>query len=607
MIAVGALAAYGNSFGGAMVLDDVRHIVGHERIHQLWPIGPVLSGKRPVTDFTLAVNWANGEENVTGYHAVNLVIHFAAALLLFGIVRRSLESRRVCYATTRACWLAGIVGLIFVVHPLQTQSVTYIIQRCESMMGFFFLGTLYCVIRGTNSTKSITWYCSSVLLCALGMGCKAVIVTAAPVILAYDRIFLARGWGEIIRRRWWLYVAFASTGLLLLVFGAIQGIVDPTPQHNTTMGLGYKGTTPVGYLLTQFGVLLYYLRLSLWPHPLCIDYDWPFASSLMTWIPQMLVILSLVWLTCWALLRRPGLGFLGIWFFLILAPTSSVLPIKDALFEHRMYLPLAAIIVGVVLGADVVLRRLVTRRNLGHSSHQTWAVALATLTVVALIVTTARRNTAYASQTSMWKDVVSKRPDNDRAHYNLGTFFLHEKRPKKAADSLRKSLAINPEQAAAEYNLGKALAQQGMHHEAIEHYEKALALNSNFHEAYNNLGNAHIRLGNVATGLRNLEESLWIDPTYTEAHYNLGTTLVSIGRFEEGITHLHTARELEPNTPRVLIGLVKAYVSFGDALAAAKQLDRAKVVFETALRLDPNNAYARKALDALSGATSQSE
>ena len=167
-----------------------------------------------------------------GYHVVNLAIHILGALVLYGVVRRTLlcASLRQRYGD-EARWLALAVALIWVVHPLQTESVTYLIQRTESLMGLFFLLTLYCVIRGSTSSGRRGWYAAAVVCCALGMGSKEVMVVAPLTVLLYDRAFLSGSFREALRARAALYAGLFGCWLVLV------GLVAST-SHSLTAGFG---------------------------------------------------------------------------------------------------------------------------------------------------------------------------------------------------------------------------------------------------------------------------------------------------------------------------------------------------------------------------------
>src|SRR6266403_1569474 len=198
LIVAAVLLAYGNSFSGPFIYDDLTSIPENLHIRHLWPLWDTLQAPhttaegRPLVCLTLALNYALGGLEVWGYHAVNLATHVFAAIVLFGIVRRTLDGPRLGGRFgPYASGLAAAVALCWAVHPLQTESVTYIIQRTESMMGLFLLLSLYCVIRGHDSPRRSEWYATAVVCCALGMGSKETMGIAPIIVLLYDRIFLA--------------------------------------------------------------------------------------------------------------------------------------------------------------------------------------------------------------------------------------------------------------------------------------------------------------------------------------------------------------------------------------------------------------------------------
>ena len=352
LVAFGA-AAYFSSLHGVFIFDDKPAIVENPAIRQLWPLGPILRGPRPVADLTFAVNYAIGDFHVIGYHLVNLAVHILAALTLFGIVRRTLSLPPLAERFgSAASALALAVALLWMAHPLQTESVTYIVQRAESLMGLFYLLTLYCAIRGFSSPDHrAPWHAAAVAACALGMAVKPVMVSAPLVVLAYDRLFVAPSLKSALRRSGRLYLGLAATWLILAL------LVSRYPAGQPTAGFGMELLTPWQYARTQFGVIAHYLALSFRPWPLCLDYGWPVAWDVRDILPPALLVLALAGATLACLRRASPLAFPGVWFFLILAPTSSVMPIHDLCFEHRMYLPLAAVVALTVTGAYAAGRR----------------------------------------------------------------------------------------------------------------------------------------------------------------------------------------------------------------------------------------------------------
>src|SRR5262245_27383678 len=212
VLAESGIAAYSESCSTEFVFGGVRFVRDNVSIRQLWPFHLDLGRNRPVGFFTFALNYAAGGTDVWGYHAVNLAIHIAAAWLLFDIVRRTLASRTLAARYADHAWGIGLAAaLLWVLHPLQTESVTYVYQRLESLMGMFYLATLWCFIRAVASSWSTVWFATSVICCALGMGTKEVMVTCPLAVIWYDRVFVATSWRELFARRGIYYLFLVGT------------------------------------------------------------------------------------------------------------------------------------------------------------------------------------------------------------------------------------------------------------------------------------------------------------------------------------------------------------------------------------------------------------
>ena len=467
LIAIAGLAAYSNSFTGIFVFDDEPSIAQNENLHSLSPLTTAMSAPehstlagRPVASLSFAIDYARSGGALSAYHATNLAIHIAATLFLFGITRRTLltpmlRDRFSGSATT----LAAIVALIFVVHPLQTGSVTYIVQRVESLMGLFYLGTLYCAIRG--------WIVPSILLCALGMGTKEVMVTAPLMVMLWDHQFAA----DRTAGRTWLYLGLAATWIIpaVLLMGEYRA---------SSVGFGFADWPWWRYLATQAGVVTHYLQLAVIPTPLVLDYGWP-ASSIAEAAVPAIFLGALLAATVWGLMRRVPAAFAAAWCFVILAPSSSVIPIvTEIAAEHRMYLPVAGIIALVVLGVYASVGRV--------------ACLIAASVVVMLFGRmTYERNVDYQDYDRIWSDTIAKRPHNARARNNYATSLLAKGRFADAEPHLRVAVEEQPSFAEAHANLGVALAAQGHLSEAEEHLLHAIALRPDYVDAHRNLGETY--------------------------------------------------------------------------------------------------------------------
>ncbi len=552
ILSLAIAAAYATSFRGAMVFDDLYSIVENPTIRDLARPGLVLFppgaiggtiGGRPVVNLTLALNYAISGLNPWSYHAVNLAIHMLAALALFGLVRRTLAR----FPSSGRCREHGLlvaltVASLWALHPLQTESVTYVVQRAESLTGLCYLLTLYCFVRGVDSPQPRRWQAAAFAACLAGMGCKEVMVSAPLLVLLYDRTFVARSWREAWRRRGGVHGALLGTWLLLAV------LVAGTAGRGGTAGFG----TPVGwweYALTQCQAIPHYLGLALWPHPLVFDYGTPLVRHAAAVAPQTALLLGLLGLTGWALARKPALGFLGAAFFLILAPSSSVVPVAtQTMAEHRMYLPLAAVLTLLVLGAGALAGRR----------------ALPALLALALCAggLTARRNLDYQSELALWADTVAHRPENPRARTNLGIALTEAGRLPEAVAQFEASLQLQPEEAATQLNLCLALTRLDRAAEAVPHGEAAVRLK----------------------------------PGSADAHLNLALALDRLGRTGEAVAHYEEARRLQPDAPDVPAPLAAARLALGNRAAEREDFGSAVAQYRRVLELNPGHLQARNNL-----------
>ena len=579
-LVLAAWLAYSNSFEGPFQFDAVHSVVENRTIRALWPPGavllPPLRGAtvegRPLLNLSFAMNYALGGLNVRGYHAANLLIHLFAGLALFGCVRRTLLlpawRERLGGAGTGFAW---VTALLWTVHPLQTESVMNIVQRAESLAGMFYLVTLYCAIRSFGAGRSACWQAAAVAACLLAMATKEVAVSIPLMVLLYDRLLVAGTFREALRMRKGFHAALAMTWLLLAVLLFRSG------GHGDTIGFG-KGTSAWEYACTQTWVIVDYLRLCFWPHPLILDYWTQVISDPWKILPCAAAIGLLLAGTVLAVRRQPWLAFAGAWFFATLAPTSSVVPIVAQLqAEHRMYLPLAAVVV-VTVGAAY------------HFFRREAAVALTVLAAGTLSYLTYCRNEDYASQYALWRDTAEKRPENPRALNNLGLALDGRGDAAGAIACYERALRIKPDYASSHNNLGLALAKVGRAEEAMAHYERGIRSDAKFAPASYNLANALTAQGRVPEAIEHYRRALRIDPGFAVAHMNLGIRLASLGRLDEAVEHLRETVRLEP-------GLAEARYNLGNALASQGRLADAAQEYRRALEVRPDFPEARGNLE----------
>ena len=655
-IALSIVAAYHNSFGGPFVLDDISAIPENPSIRSLWPVwaalsppasGTTVSG-RPAANLTLALNYALSGTDTWSYHGLNLLIHALGGVVLYGLVRRTLLRPALSARFGRdSTSLALAIAVLWALHPLQTESVTYIIQRVESLMGLFYLLTLYLFVRSIESPRPSRWQAGMVAACLLGMATKETMATAPVLVMLYDRTFVAGTFRGALQQRRGLYAALAATWLPLAYLAAGTGW-----SRGGSVGFS-ASVSPAEYWMTQFEAVAHYLRLSLWPHPLVFDYGTYLVKHLGDVALCAVVVVSLAAATVASSCRSGfhALGFLGAWIFVILAPSSIVPVATQTMAEHRMYLPVAAVMALLVLGIYAFAGR------------RGWLLVGAI--AVSLGLLTERRNDDYHTDLRLWSDTVLKRPDNARAHCALGMALFPirgrlqdaigefetalriqpeypdaqndlgvalETQPDHSDEAIRRfreALRVSPKFAQAHYNLGVALARAGRIQEAVQEYEAALIAQPEYAEAYNNLGNLLCSIGHTDEGIRQLERALQIRPNYAKAHFDLGNAFVQAGKIPEAIPHFEEALRIQPDfagannnlgvvlcrSGRISEGIehieaaireepdsVYPHFALGTAFLQAGRRTEAVAEFEKVLQLRPNDPSARRMLDQIRAA-----
>lgn len=521
------IVAYGNSFWGPFIFDDLAAIRDNPDFggHSEFGFTSTTLTSRPVLWLTFKIDFALAGLKVETYHATNLLIHLTAGLLLFGIVRRNL-TREASWGQEfgeSGVWVAAAVAGIWMVHPLTTAAVTYIIQRAESLAAVFYLMVIYCLIRAADSKRAaLAWSCGAIVACGLGMMTKETLATAPVVALLYDRTFLAGSFAAALKARRWLYTGLAATwGILALL--VIQG-----HGRGDTAGFGL-GISATDYARTQLGVIAHYFALAFWPAGLVIDAaDWQIARH---WnqigIPGLLVALLLV-LSLIALWKWPRVGFLLISIFLILLPSSSIVPIVTEIeADQRMYLPLAALVALIVVAGWMLAQRWHLMRA---------AIALAPAVVALLTTFTILRNSDYHSALEIWADAIQKRPNDWTAHCAYGQaladiatgYPLHSQQQKAAVGwavpELRRAIQLKPTRyLAASWTLSAMLELSG-DEAASEHFDTQLIdqypdRSARMHRLR---GEHRLNRDDLSGARGDFETVIAIAPNDPEAHYYLG-------------------------------------------------------------------------------------
>ncbi len=562
------------------MFDDLPAIADNTTIRQLWPPGwlhpPSTAGEtvsgRPVLNFSFALSHRAGGGGVRGHHVANLLIHALAALTLFGIVRRS--------APGRTEGPAFVVALLWAVHPLSATAVTYLAQRAESLAGLFVLFSLYSFIRSATAGPAAgpaahRWAVLSVGSALLGVGTKETAAAAPVLALLYDRTFLAGSFRAAWRQRPVLHAAVAATWIPLAL------LVAANPGRGGSAGFA-SSIDPLSYCFTQAAAIVHYLRLALLPLGQVFDYGTALVDGPAAVLPQLFLLAVLAGASLVALRRHHPAGFAGTAFFVLLAPTSSILPIAtQTVAEHRMYLPLATLLALVVPAAVQVLHRRPRPRGT--------LAGLSLLAALLLGATTITRNHTYRSAVALWANTAQRQPDNPRAHHNHGSALRQAGREDEAIAAFQRAIALRPTHAFAHYELGSLLLQRADWEGAARHLGAAVDAEPGLVAALINLGQALTGLGRIDDAIARYRSALQLEPQAHDAATNLAALLIERRDFTGAEPLLRSAVAAEP-------GLAPAHHHLGRLLERTGRAPEAEASYRAATRADPNFARARLAL-----------
>lgn len=587
LVAIGLLA-----FGGAVrlpfVFDDHGSIVENPYITQLAhplqamraPVQSAFAG-RPVASLTLAANYALGGLDPAAFHVWNIGLHLLCGLLLFAILRRTLALPHLAARFGHAAdALAFVCAVTWVVHPLQTELVDYVTQRTESTMALCYLATLYAAIRAMSRSETHPgrWEILAILACLLGAGSKESMVTAPIMVLLYDAVFVAGSGASALRSRPRLY------GGLVLSWVIIGAIVASGPRWRSA---GFSsGISPWTYLLNQPELLVRYLRLTVWPTGQVFDYGLPREVTLADVWPFAVILIALLAATVAAWRGRRELAFLGTWFFVTLAPTSSIVPIATEVgAERRMYLPLIPLVFVSVIGVHWLIDRLASTA----AARRTVLQALCAGAVAAILIAlTIHRNAEYATEARLWQTVLERRPQG-RAHYSYALELRQLGRRDEAIAHFEAALADTPE---AHYALALELETAGRHEQAVAHYEAFLAAKPddvNAPLAHVMLGRALNAAGHFDRAREQFAEALRMRPANSEARSGMAESWFREGRYDEAIAAYQEIVSHGQPTAR-------AYTNLGIALVGRNRDADAVNAFARAVELTPDDAGLRSNL-----------
>lgn len=590
------IVVYSNTLNSPFVFDDDANIrenayirltdFDFQRLSDAMFESP--APNRPVANISFALNYYFGEYDVTGYHVVNIIIHlingilvYFLALIIFKQASQVPNQKTTKIDGTLIPKISCFAALIFVAHPVQTQSVTYVVQRMNSMaVMFFFLSLLLYISGRLNRAGWRRWslFGACFFSWIMALGSKEIAATLPFLIVLYEWYFF-----QDLRSDWLKRNITYIVGLIIISGLVVFIYVGESPFDKILSGYASRDFTALERVLTQFRVVVFYMSLLVFPHPVRLNVLHQISTSHslvepITTLFSLLIIIGLISLAIYLARKHRLISFCILWFFINLTVESSIVGL-EMIFEHRLYLPM--------FGFVVIVSSLLCHFS---SKKQLWAMVICAIITMSLATAAYVRNRVWQNGMTLWSDVLSKNSQSHRAHCNLGGALEKQGRLNEAIEYYLAALRINPAYVVAHYNLGAALDKQGRTDEAVAHYLEALRVHPRYVKAHTSLGGILDKQGRTDEAIDHYLEALRIYPRYAKAHNNLGIALGKQGRTDEAINHFLEALRIHP-------GFAEAHNNLGVVLFRQGNVQGAIDHFRGALRIKPDYGSPKRNLN----------
>jgi protein O-mannosyl-transferase len=561
-----SVVIYSNIFHAPFVYDDYHAIVENEAVRNLPESLKIFSSNRYLPMLSFAMNYSVGELRTFGYHLVNILLHACNALLVYYLLLVTWKTPffKVQSDTKNApmIFTAFSVALAFVSHPIQTQAVTYVVQRSTLMATLFYLLSLIMFIQSrlyiesyksksalSVNFKSAVMYLMALVSALFAMKSKEIAFTLPIIIAIYEFSFFNGERNVQFSTSKWkriLYVLPMALTMLIIPLSSVdtKGPVETILQNVDMSSRETINFSRAEYLLTQFRVIMTYLRLLLIPIQQNFDYTYPVYQSFFA--PQVFfsflclaaILGTAVYLICRSRSDARNLRLFAfgiIWFFVALSVESSIMPIRDVIVEHRLYLPSIGFFIASAFAVSYFIKNSKVK------------ISVIVIIVASLSVGTYARNIIWKSPQTLWEDVLTKSPGNSRAYNNLGVVFKNRGEYDKAIEQFEKSLKADRNYTSVYFNLGDVQFRLGNYENACSYLTAALTgrLDTQLHlDILNKLGRTYSALGQIDKSIQTFQRAIQVMPSAIAPYNNLAVQYIKIGKYDLAIETLDKALKI---------------------------------------------------------------
>ncbi len=519
-IVICILLSYSNSFHNSWNFDDITNITEKQSVRidsfSLSSLRNILmkstNSRRFISNLSFAVNYYFHEYDVFGYHVVNTLIHVLTSIVLYLFIYLTFSGTYLKEKYGKHAYIiASCASLIFAVHPVHTQAVTYIVQRMSGMAALFYMSSMLFYVKGklSDGKAGLFFFALSITAALLAFGTKENTIMLPLMIFLYELYFFRKF--KLSKAKKILLMALALTAVPLIGAMMIFGT-----EHLSSLLAGYKfrDFTMMERLLTQPMVVLYYISLLILPLPsrLNLDYDFPVSHSLFDPTATFISICILSGLVLFSVIRAkkfPLLSYFILWYFINLLIESSIFPLEIA-YEHRLYIPSIGFIVLAVVSGINGLHYISSKVKTESPYLKHAGICIFIILILLLSAGTYKRNLVWKNAYTLWSDVVQKSPNKARPRNYLGLAYF----------------------------------EKGLLDEAIIQYKECLSIDPSFANAHNNMGRAYFDKGLVDQAITDFQNAIRIKPSHADAHYNLGVAYGEKGLINQAFREMRLGQKL---------------------------------------------------------------
>ena len=581
LIVVGTLLVYSNTFRVPFQFDD-KQIFEYNAISHIEAFGEISFwthiAQRQFSWLTLAINYHWSGANVFGYHVFNVMFHLITGWIIYILLIEllsltSLASYKKIVEYKQYFALFG--ALLFLLHPMQTQAVTYIIQRMASLVALFYLLSVYWYIKarmkhinsGING-KTLLLYFLTFVSFVFALFSKENAVTLPLSLLLTEFFFIRDQQGRIFKK----YLVICSSSIAVLILSAI--LIRGLPRDAEDIS---RST----YLITEFNVIIRYILMLVLPIGQNVDHDIIPSVSIfgVKEIASLGMVLGLLYLGYYMFNKNRLISFGIFWFFLTLSVESTLIPIKDYMFEHRVYLPSFGFFIALIAGLFYLKDIRIWKKTVPA------AILVLILLIIPYGAAAYLRNSIWKTELSLWTDSIKKSPQKGRPYNNRGLAFAKEEKFDLALNDFNKSIELSPNYVPAYYNRGIIFAKEKKYDKAIIDFNKAMDFESNDAKSYTNRGVIFMSKNKYDKALNDFNKAIELNPSYAPAYFNRGFVFAKQEQYNKALNDFNKAIEINPTYS-------DAYNKRGVNFINKKEYDKAIIDFNKAIELNATNAEA---------------